>query len=49
MLAYMISRPPLKKITLVGVIMKLEPFTHTLLSEDYEEDEKFRGVYKQLK
>jgi hypothetical protein len=48
-LANMLSWPPLKKIAIVGVIMQLEPFTHDLLSEDYEGDEYFRGVYKQLK
>jgi hypothetical protein len=31
------------------MIMQLEPFTHELLSEYYEGDEDFRGVYKQLK
>ena len=29
--------------------MQLELFTHTLLSEYYEEDEEFKGVRKQLK
>jgi len=49
MLAYMLSQPPLKKIAVVEMIMKLEPFTHELLTEDYEGDEYLRGVYKQLK
>jgi hypothetical protein len=29
--------------------MKLEPFTHEVLSKEYEGDEYFIGVYKQLK
>jgi hypothetical protein len=29
-----LSHPPLKKIATLLVIMKLEPFTHDLLSED---------------
>ena len=29
--------------------MQLEPFTHEILSEDYEGDEDFKEVYKQLK
>jgi hypothetical protein len=40
------TRPPLKKIAEVGMIMQLEPFTHEILSEDYEGDEDFSGVYK---
>jgi hypothetical protein len=40
---------PLKNIVVVGLIMQLEPFTHELLSENYEGDEDFRGVYKKLK
>jgi hypothetical protein len=48
-LANMLSRPPLKKIATIGMIMQLEPFTHELLSEYYEGDEDFRGVYKKLK
>jgi hypothetical protein len=40
----MLSRPPLKKIAVVGVIMELDPFTHELLSEDYEGDEYFRQL-----
>jgi hypothetical protein len=48
-LADILSRLLLKKITVDGMIMQLEPFTHELLSEDYEGDEDFREVYKQLK
>ena len=44
----MLSRPPLEKIAAVGIIMHLEPFTHDLMSEDYEAVGDFRGVYKQL-
>jgi hypothetical protein len=45
----MLSRPPLKNIATIGMIMQLEPFTHEILSEYYEGDEDFRKVYKQLK
>ena len=45
----MLSRLPLNKIAIIEMIMQLGPFTHELLSEDYEGDEGFRGVYKQLK
>jgi hypothetical protein len=45
----MLSRPPLKKIKVVRMIMQLDPFTHEIMSEDYKGDEDFRGVYKQLK
>lgn len=48
-IAYMLSQPPLDNIATVGVIMELEPFTHELLSEDYEGYEDFLEVYKQLK
>jgi hypothetical protein len=44
----MLSQPPPKKIALVGMILKVQHFTHELLSEDYEGDGYFRGVYKQL-
>ena len=36
-------------IAAMGVIMQLEPFTHDILSEDYEGYEDFRGSYKQLR
>jgi len=45
----MLSHPPLKKIAAIGMIIQLEPFTHELLSEDYEGDEYFKGVYKKIK
>jgi hypothetical protein len=45
----MLSQPPLKKIATIGMIMQLEPFTHEILSEDYEGDEDFKEVYKKLK
>jgi hypothetical protein len=32
-----LSRPPLKKIAAVGMIMKLKPFTHELLTKDYDD------------
>jgi hypothetical protein len=36
-LVFILSQPPLNKIAIVGVIMQLEPFTHEILSEYYEE------------
>jgi hypothetical protein len=45
----MLSQPPLKKTTSIGMIMYLEPFTNEILSDDYDGDEYFKGVYKQLK
>jgi hypothetical protein len=39
----------LKKIATFGMIMQLETFTHELLSENYEGDEGFGGVYNKLK
>ena len=45
----MLSRPPLKKIATIGMIMQLDPFTRELLSEDYERDEDLRGVYEKIK
>jgi hypothetical protein len=47
-LANMLSRPPLRKIVAIGMIMQFESFTHELLSKYYEGDEYFR-VYKNLK
>jgi hypothetical protein len=41
-----LSRPPLKNIAAIGMIMRHNPFTHELLSEYYERDEGFRGLYK---
>jgi hypothetical protein len=45
----MLARPPLKKIATIRMITQLEPFTHELLSEDFDGDEDFKGVYKELK
>jgi hypothetical protein len=45
----MLYQSLMKKIATIGMIMHLEPFTHELLSEDYEGDEHFRGFYNQLK
>jgi hypothetical protein len=42
----MLSQPPLKKIAIVGMLMQLEPFTHDLLSEYYQRDEDFKGIYQ---
>jgi hypothetical protein len=44
-----LSRPPLKTIATFGMIMQLEPFTHEFMSEYYEGDEDFIGLYKKLK
>jgi hypothetical protein len=48
-LAYILSRLPLKKVTVVGGTIQLEPFTDTLLGDEYKEDEEFIGVYKNMK
>jgi len=48
-LEHILSQPLMKNIVAIGMIMQLEPFTNEILSEYYEGDEDFRGVYKELK
>lgn len=47
--ADMLSRPPMNKISVVGTIMQLEPFTHEVDEEEYVSDVDFGEVYQQLK
>jgi len=44
----MISRPPTSKITALGTLLHLEPFTHYAYREAYSEYEDFKEVYQQL-
>lgn len=39
----------MKKISIVGTIMKLEPFTHEVYEEEYVSDANAGGIYQQLK
>jgi len=43
-----LSRPPTLKITALGTLMDMEPFTHDAYREAYLEDEGFKEVYQQL-
>jgi len=47
-LSDMILRPPTLKITALGNLMYMEPFTHDAYIEAYSEDEDFKEVYQQL-
>ena len=42
----MLSRPPTSKITTLGTLMDMDPFTHDADIEAYLEDEDFREVYQ---
>ena len=44
-LAYMLSWPPTSKITTLGNLMHMEPFTHDAYKEEYIEDEYFKDVF----
>jgi hypothetical protein len=44
--ADMLSRPPMNKISVVGTIMQLEPFTHEVYEEEYVSDVDFGEVYQ---
>jgi hypothetical protein len=44
----MLSRPPTSKITSLGTLMHMEPFTHDAYKEAYIEDEDFKEVFQQL-
>ena len=47
-LADMLSRPPTSKITSLGTLMHMDPFTRDTYRETYLEDEDFKEVYQQL-
>jgi hypothetical protein len=47
-LADMLSQPPTSKITAMGTLMHMEPFTHGAYKEAYTEDEDFKEVFQQL-
>ena len=47
-LVNMLSRPPTSKITTLGNVMHMDPFTHDVYIEAYSEDEDFKEVYQQL-
>jgi hypothetical protein len=47
-LADMLSRPPTSKITALGTLMHMDPFTHDAYKEAYTEDEDFKEVFQQL-
>jgi hypothetical protein len=44
----MLSRPPTSKITTLGTLMHMEPFTHDAYKEAYTKDEDFKEVFQQL-
>ena len=41
----MLSRPPTSKITSLGTLMNMEPFTHDAYKEAYSKDEEFKEVF----
>jgi hypothetical protein len=47
-LAYMLSRPPTSKITTLGTLMHMDPFTHDAYREAYTKDEDFKEVFRKL-
>jgi hypothetical protein len=44
----MLSRPPTSKVTTLGNLMYMEPFTHDVYKEAYIKDEDFQEVFQQL-
>jgi hypothetical protein len=47
-LAYMLSRPPTSKITTLGNLIHMDPFTHDAYKEAYTKYEYFKEVFQQL-
>jgi hypothetical protein len=47
-LADMLSHPSTSKITALGTLMNMEPFTHDAYKETYTKDEEFKEVFQQL-
>jgi hypothetical protein len=41
----MLSRPPTSKITALGTLMHMDPFTHDAYKETYIEHEDFKEVF----
>jgi hypothetical protein len=44
----MLPRPPTYKITALGTLMHMDPFTHDAYKEEYKEDEDFKEVFQHL-
>jgi hypothetical protein len=44
----MLSMPPTSKVTTLGSLMHMDPFTHDAYEEAYTEDEDFQDVFQQL-
>jgi hypothetical protein len=44
----MLSRPPTSKITTLGTLMHMEPFTLNAYKEVYTKDEDFKEVFQQI-
>jgi hypothetical protein len=44
----MLSRPPTSKITTLGTLMHMDPFTHDTYKHAYTEYEDFKRVFQQL-
>jgi hypothetical protein len=42
----MVSRPPTTKITTLGTLMHMEPFTHDAYKEAYTKDENLKKVFQ---
>jgi hypothetical protein len=42
----MLSHPPTSKITTLGTMMHMEPFTHDAYKEAYIEDENFKDMFQ---
>jgi hypothetical protein len=40
-----LSRPPTSKITYLGTLMHMDPFTHDAYIEAYKENEDFKEVF----
>jgi hypothetical protein len=47
-LEYMLSRQPTPKITALGTLMHMDPFTHYAYKEAYTKYEDFKEVFQQL-
>jgi hypothetical protein len=44
----MLSSPPTFKITYLGTLMHMDPFTHDAYKESYMEEENFKEVVQHI-
>ena len=45
-LTEMLSRPPTSKVTILGTLVHMEPFTHDAYRKACSEDEDFKEVHQ---